>query len=126
MRTQAPQTDSSLSDLVHQLVDDGKTLVSAEVGLYKQIALYRAGKARNGAIALGAAAIFGLAGVIAFLVSLVMGLAPLIGPVASGLAILVVTGIAAFVLARYGAARLRALSGDEEEKAALAAGERKA
>ena len=31
--------DNSLGDLFHQLVDDGRLLVSAEVDLYTQIAL---------------------------------------------------------------------------------------
>ena len=118
--------DSSIKDLFGQLVDDGRTLVRAEVGLYKQVALYRAGKAKSGIIALVAGGLLAYAGLIAFLVGLVMGLADLIGPVAGGLAVLAVCGIAAFLLVRFGASRMAALSGDEEEKAALAAGERTA
>jgi hypothetical protein len=118
--------DSSIGDLFHQLVDDGRSLVSAEVNLYKQVALYRAGKAKMGVAALVAGGFLLYAGLIAALVGFVMGLADLIGPVAGGLAVLVVTGIIGFVLIRYGAGKMGALSGDPDEKAALLTGENKA
>ncbi|HEV2746558.1 MAG TPA: phage holin family protein [Allosphingosinicella sp.] len=124
-RTHNP-ADPSIGDLFHQLVDDGRNLVGAEVNLYKQVALYRAGKAKAGIAALVAGGLIALAGLIAFLVGLVMGLAELIGPVASGLAVLAVTGIAGFVLVRWGVGKMAALSGDAEEKAAISAGERNA
>ncbi len=117
-------TDNSIKDLFSQLVDDGRSLVRAEVGLYKQVALYRVGKAKIGLAALVAGGLLAYAALIAFLVGLVMGLADLIGPVAGGLVVLAVCGIIAFLLFRFGAAKMASLSGDEEEKAALAAGER--
>lgn len=117
--------DSSIGDLFHQLVDDGRSFARAEANLYKQIALYRAGKARNGIIALAAGGLLAYAALIAFMVGLVMGLADIVGPVAGGLIVLAVTGIVAFVLFRYGAGKMAALSGDPDEKAALAAGERR-
>jgi hypothetical protein len=46
--------------------------------------------------------------------------------VLGGLVVLAVTGIIAFLLVRYGASKMGALGGDEEEKAALKAGERRA
>ncbi len=121
-RVQTP-TDSSIGDLFHQLVDDGRNLVGAEVNLYKQIALYRAGKAKGGIIAFAAGGLLAFAGLIAFLVGLVLGLADLIGPVAGGLVVLAVTGIIAFLLFRYGAGKMSALSGDPAERAALQSGE---
>jgi hypothetical protein len=129
-RVQAPKpdnpADASVADLFHQLVDDGRSLIGAEVNLYKQIAAYRASKAKNGIAALAAALLLTIAALVAFFVGLVMGLANLIGPVAAGAVVLVVTGIIGFLLARYGASKLAVLGGDQEEKAALAAGERRA
>lgn len=116
--------DDSIGDLIHQLVEDGRSVAAAEANLYKQIALYRIGKARTGAIALAAGGFLAFAGLIAALVGLVMGLADLIGPVAGGLVVLAATGAIGFLLVRFGAGKMRALSGDAEEKAALAAGER--
>jgi hypothetical protein len=122
-RVETPQTESSIGDLFHQLVGDGKAFVSAEVNLYKEIARHRAGQAKAGIVALVAGALLALSGLIAFMVGLVMGLAPLVGPVAGGLIVLAVCGLIAFLLVRFGAARMSALSGTAEEKAALAAGE---
>ena len=115
--------DNSIGDLFHQLVDDGRSLVSAEVDLYKQIALYRTGKARNGIIALAVAGLLAYAGLIAFLVGLVMGLAPIMGPVLGGLLVLAASGVIAFALVKYGVPKVRALGGDAEEKDALRNGE---
>lgn len=122
----ANPTDSSIGDLFGQLVDDGRSLVRAEVDLYKEIALYRAGKAKVGIAALVAGGLLAYAGLIAALVGLVMGLADLVGPVAGGLIVLAGAGIIGFVLIRFGASKMAALSGDSEEKSAVAAGERAA
>jgi hypothetical protein len=129
-RVQTPKpdnpADASIGDLFHQLLDDGRGYVSAEVGLYKQIAAYRAGKAKNGIIALVAGGLLAYAALIAFMVGLVLGLADLIGPVLAGLFVLAATGGISFLLIRYGAAKMAALGGDKEEKAALARGAQRA
>lgn len=116
--------DKPIGELFGQLVDDGRELVRAELGLYKKVALYRAGKAKTGAVALVAGGFIAYAGLIAFMVGLVLGLANLVGPVAGGLIVLAVSGLVAFLLVRFGAAKLAALGGDADEKAAIAAGER--
>lgn len=121
-RAQNP-SDTSIGDLFGQLVDDGRNLVRAEVDLYKEVALYRAGKAKKGAILLVAGGLLAYAGLIAGLVGLVIGLAPLVGPVLAGLIILAVAGLIGFLLIHQGARKMAALSGDAEEKAALAVGE---
>ncbi len=129
-RVQTPRADdpadNSIPDLFHQLVEEGRSFASAEANLYKQIALYRVGKAKNGLIALVAAGLLAYAALIAFLVGLVMGLADLMGPVLGGLVVLAVSGGIAFLLVRYGAGKMAALSGDPEEKAALRRGEQRA
>jgi hypothetical protein len=122
-RVDTPEEDS-IGELIQQLVEEGRTIAAAEADLYKQIALYRIGKARTGAIALAAGGVLAFAGLIAALIGLVMGLAPLIGPVGGGLVVLAVTGAIGFLLVRFGIAKMAALSGDAEEKAALVAGER--
>lgn len=129
-RVQAPRaedpTENSIPDLFHQLVEDGRDFASAEANLYKQIALYRFGKAKNGLIALAAGGFLAYAALIAFLVGVVIGLADLIGPVAGGIVVLAVAGGVAFLLIRYGAGKLSALGGDPEEKAALRRGGQRA
>jgi hypothetical protein len=115
--------DTSVGELFHKLLDEGREMAGAEARLYKEIALYRAGKAKGGLAALGAAIFLVNAGLVAAMVGFVIGLAPYIGPVASGLAVLAASAMVGFLLFRYGAGKLRALSGDAEEKAALTAGE---
>jgi hypothetical protein len=116
--------EASIGDLFHRLVDDGGDLVRAEISLYRQIALYRVGKASGGIAAVAGAAILGLAAVTTLLVMLAQGLAVKIGPVGAGLVVAAVAGIIAFLLLRYGIEKMKALSGDDEERAALKRGER--
>ena len=118
--------EASVADLFHQVVDDGRNLIGAEVNLYKQIAAYRASKAKNGIIALVAAVFLLNAALVAFFVGLVIGLADLIGPVLAGLAVLIITGIIGYFMVRYGMDKLSVLGGDQEEKEALKAGEQRA
>jgi uncharacterized membrane protein YqjE len=119
--------DDGVGDLVARLVEDGKAFARAEVNLAKAIAQHRAEKAKSGGILLGAGIALLLAGFIGLIVGIVMGLAPLIGPVLAGVAVLVVTGILGFLLIRSGTRKLAVLgSGSEEEREALNDGMREA
>jgi hypothetical protein len=125
-RVQNP-ADNSIGDLFHKLVDDGKTLVGAEVNLYKQIASYRAAKAKNGVIALVAGGVLALTALIALMVGIMMDIGDWLDSFAlGGLIVLAVTGLIAFLLFRWGAGKMAALSGDEEERKALHQGESRA
>ena len=117
-RLDAP-SDESIGDLFHQLADEGGRVVRAEVNLYKQIALHRAGKARAGLIALVVAGILLFDAAIVLLVMLALALAAEIGPVAAGALVAAILAVPAYLLIRFGIGRLSALSGDEEERAAL-------
>ena len=117
-------SESSIGELFGRAAEDARSFAKAEVGLYKAIAAHRVSKARNGAIALVAALFLVNAALITLLVCIGLALAIHIGPVLAGLAVFIVVGVIAFFLVRYGAAKMAALSGDDEEKAALAAGER--
>ena len=117
--------EESIADLFHQLVDDGGNLVRAEANFYKQIALHRASKARNGLIALVAGGLMMFAAVIVLLTMIALGLATRIGPIGAGFVVTAVTAAGGGLLIRWGAVRVRALGGDEEEKTAIRqAGER--
>lgn len=125
MDAQAGKTgESSIGELFGRLAEDGKALVRAEIGLYQAIAKRRASLAAGGVGAMVAAFLLLNAALITLLVCLALGLAELIGPVLAGLAVFAVTGILAFLLVRYGLGKMKALSGDADERAALAAGER--
>jgi hypothetical protein len=53
--------DAPIAELVHQLVEDGRSVARAELNLYREIALYRIGKAKAGAIAIAVGALLALA-----------------------------------------------------------------
>lgn len=114
--------NSSIADLVSRAVDEGRAYARAEVDLYKAIARHRASRAKGGVVALAAGAVLGWFAATALVFGLVLALATLIGPLLAGLAVAAVLGIAAFILVSKGVKGLGALSGDEEEQAALERG----
>ena len=118
--------DAPIAELVHQLVEDGRSVARAELNLYREIALYRIGKAKAGAIAIAVGALLALASFITLFVMLAEGLAVLIGPIAAGLVVAGIGAIASFLLIRFGASRMAVLGGDKEERQALERGEGKA
>ena len=124
MDAPAGTQERSIGELFGQLSDDARSYAAAEAKLYQAIARRRIGRARNGAIALVAAALLANAALSVLLIGLSLQLALHVGPALGGLIVtLAVLGIA-FLLVRYGAAKLGALSGDPEEQAALRAGEK--
>jgi len=116
-----PQEDS-IADLVGRLLDEGREVARAEVNLYRQIALRRSARAKSGLVMLVAAGILGWFAGLALTFGLVLALATLIGPLAAGLALALVMGVAAYLLLRKGLEGMKALSGDEEERMALQRG----
>ena len=118
--------DAPIAELVHQLVEDGRSVARAELNLYREIALYRIGKAKAGAIAIAVGALLALASFITLFVMLAEGLAVLIGPISAGLVVAGIGAIASFLLIRFGASRMAVLGGDKEERQALERGEGKA
>ncbi|HEY0113738.1 MAG TPA: phage holin family protein [Allosphingosinicella sp.] len=116
--------EPSIGELFGRLKEDARDYARAEAQLYGAIARRRVGRARSGAVALVVAALLANAALIVLLVGLALELALHVGPALAGLIVTAVVGLIAFFLVRYGAEKLKALSGDAEERAALAAGER--
>jgi len=115
--------EESIGDLFGRLIDDGKSYAKAEIDVYRQVALHRAGRARSGLVAVVAGATLLLSALTALVMGAVLGLALLIGPWLAGLAVAALLALAGGLLIRSGLTGLRALKGDEEEKQALARGE---
>lgn len=118
-RGPAEETES-IGDLVGRLVEDGRDYASAELELFKAIARHRLARARTGAILVAIGITLLVSAVTAVVLGLVMALAQLINPALAGLAVALVLAAIGALLARFGAAGLAALGGDEEERAALA------
>lgn len=116
--------EESVGDLVGRLIEDGRTYARAEIDLLKEIARHRAEKARAGLILLVAGGVLLLSSLTALVLGLVLGLAELTGPLLAGLIIAVLLAGTGYLLVRIGLKGLRSLGGDEEEKQAVARGER--
>lgn len=121
--TSGPQ-DESIADLAGRLIDEAREVARSEANLYRQIALRRAACAKSGLVALAAAAILAWFAGLALVFGLVLALATLVGPLAAGLVLAVPMAGLAYWLLGKGVTGLKALSGDEEERAALGSGER--
>lgn len=115
--------EESIGALFGRLADDGRAYAKAEFSLYRQIARHRAARARSGLIALIAGAVLLLSSLTALIFGLVLWLAGLVGALPAGLIVAAVLVLAGYALVRTGIAGLKALGGDEEERAALAKGE---
>jgi len=116
--------EESIPDLVSRLIEDGRAYARAEIDLLKQIARHRAGRARTGLVLVGAGAVLALSALTALVLGLVLGLATLIGPLAVGLVVTAALAGIGYLLIRFGLDGLRALSGDDEERQAVARGEK--
>lgn len=101
--TAEPET---LTSLVSQLVEDGRSFVTAEIDLVKARAADKIGRYRSAAIFFGAAAVLGLSALIALLVGLIMALTPLTGPFAATMIVVGVVVVVAGILAMVGRSRL--------------------
>jgi putative superfamily III holin-X len=117
----SPPPEPSIGDLFGRLADESKAYVRAEAEVCKAVAARRLANARGGAIALVAAALLMNAALGTLVICLALGLAPMVGPVAAGLIVFAAVAFVCFFLVRFGASRMKALGGDAEERAALAA-----
>ena len=77
--------EAPIGDLFGQLIDDGKAYARAEVDLVRARAVGQAERAKWPAIFGGAALAFGFAAVIALVLTIVLALASLLGPLGGGL-----------------------------------------
>jgi sorbitol-specific phosphotransferase system component IIBC len=84
-----------VGELVHQLVEDGKSYVQAEIALAKAMATEKVSSLVMPVALFGAAFVFVLAAITALALGVVMALAKFIGPLAAGFAgLLIFAGIA--------------------------------
>ena len=115
--------EESIGALFGRLAEDGRAYARAEIGLYREVARRRLARARGGLIALLAGVLLLVSALTALILGLVLWLAGLIGPLFAGLAVAAALILIGFVLVRFGLHGLKALGGDEEERAALARSE---
>lgn len=102
-----PDAERPISELVHQLIEDGKAYVRAEFALARAIASAKASALALPAALFGAAFVCALAGVTALALGVVLALARVVGPLLAGLGGLVLFAAVAGGLAWYGVQRLK-------------------
>ena len=96
-----------IGELVHELVEDGKSYAQAELGVARAIAASKAGSLKVPAILLGAALLFAQAAVTVLAVAVFLGLLALMGPVLAGLVAFLIFAGAASGLAWFGVDKAR-------------------
>ena len=102
-----PPPERPVGELVHELIEEGKAYAQAEVGLAKAIAAAKAKALAMPAGLLVAALFIGMAAINALVLGVVLALAKLIGPLAAGVAGLVIVAAIAGGLAWYGIEQAR-------------------
>lgn len=98
--------EPGVANLVGRLVDDSRTLVSAEIALYKAKAGERVSAYKSAVIFFAAAAVLALSALIALLVGLILSLATVIGPLAATAVVVVAVFVIAAILGVIGKNKL--------------------
>lgn len=98
--------EEGVATLVSRLVDDSRTLVSAEVALYKAKAGERVAAYKSAIVLFAIAGVLALAALIALLVGLILSLATLIGPLGATAVVVGVVLVLAGVLGVVGKNKL--------------------
>jgi hypothetical protein len=88
--------EPSIRETFGQLLDDGRAYARAEIDLAKLRARVEVARYRKAAILGGVAAALGLAALVAFAMTLVIGFARLLGPVGGGIAAVLLLGLGAY------------------------------
>jgi hypothetical protein len=88
--------EPSIRETFGQLLDDGRAYARAELDLVKLRARAEANRYRKAAILGGVAAALGLAALVAFAMTLVIGFARLLGPFGGGAAAVLLLGLGAY------------------------------
>jgi hypothetical protein len=108
----------SIRDTVGQLLDDGRAYAEAEIDLAKLRAQVEVARYKKAAMFGGIAAAFGLAALVAFAMTLVIGFARLLGPFGGGAVAVLVLALAAFgfVKLAQGAIEKHPENGNDDER----------
>jgi hypothetical protein len=102
-----PPPERPVGELVHELIEDGKTYARAEIGLVKAIAAAKGRALALPAAMFGVAFVCVLAAITALALGVVLALTTYIGPVAAGFIGMLIFLAVAGLLGWYGYNRLR-------------------
>ena len=102
-----PSPERPIGELVHELIEDGKTYARAELELLKTIAAAKGKALAVPAAMFGVALLCGLAAIIALAVGVVITLETFIGPLAAGFVGMLIFAAIAGLLGWAGYNKLR-------------------
>jgi len=102
-----PPPERPISELIHELIENGKSYARAEIGLVKAIAAAKGKALAIPAAMFGLAFVCALAAVTALAVGMVIALDTFIGPLAAGFVGMLIFGAIAGLLGWAGYQRLR-------------------
>ena len=101
-----PNDDRPIGELIGQLYDDGRAYARSEMELWKAKGLAEASRYRSAAIFAAAGVALGLAALVAFAMTLVIGFARVLGPFGGGAAAVVILALGAYVMFNFARQRL--------------------
>jgi protein-S-isoprenylcysteine O-methyltransferase Ste14 len=102
-----PPPERPVGELVHELIEQGKSYARAEIALAKAITAAKGKALALPAALFGLAFVCALAAVTALAVGVVIGLETFIGPLAAGFIGMLIFAVIAGLLGWYGYARLK-------------------
>lgn len=103
----SPHEERPVGELVHELIENGKSFARAEVGLYKAIAAAKGKALAIPAVLFVAALLIGMSAINALVVGVVIALETFIGPLAAGFVGMLIFAAIAGLLGWAGYAKLR-------------------
>lgn len=103
----------TIGELFARLIDDGRSLINAELALFRLDFYQRIGRAKMGILLCLIGAIMGQATAVVLLISIAYALAPVLGGFGGAAVAAVVGGIIAVLLLRMGARQLMLIVDDE-------------
>lgn len=106
-RGPSPQDERPVGELVHELIEDGKSYARAEIGLYKAIAAAKGKAIAIPAALFVAAFLVAMSALTALVVGVVIALETFIGPLAAGFVGMLIFAAVAGLLGWTGYAKLR-------------------
>jgi small-conductance mechanosensitive channel len=95
-----PQQEEGIGTLFSRLIDEGRELVRAEIGLYRQITLNRLLRSRTAVVLAVAAVLLAQASVTTLLVGVLFALAWWLGPIGGGLVVAALGLLTSWLLLR--------------------------
>jgi hypothetical protein len=102
-----PSPERPIGELVHELIEEGKSYVRAEIDLLKAIAAAKSKAIAVPAAMFGIAFLCGMAAIVALAVGVVIALETFIGPLAAGFVGMLIFAAVAGLLGWAGYAKLR-------------------